>query len=80
MASEMPRRFKKVIALVLDPNAGPDPIPVVAWNSGTADEPHWWAGLPGSYFNLRDLDWKVVSWQPLTKEQTSPERKGQNDG
>jgi len=67
-----PKPFESVLAHVLDPKAGPDPIPVVAWNSGN-DEPHWWAGLPGSYINLRDLNWEVVGWTHLTKEQTSPQ-------
>lgn len=67
----MPRPHQNVILYIADPNVAIHGYPVVGWNSGTNDEPRWWAGVPAYYIALGTQRWTVTHWAPLPGDDAS---------
>lgn len=61
----MPKPHAQVILYVEILSVAIKGKPVVGWNSGSNDKPHWWTGVPGSYINLDVEGWSVSHWAPL---------------
>lgn len=67
----MPRPGLSVVLYVADPDVAIYGLPVVGWNSGTHDAPHWWTGVPGCYIGLMARRWTVTHWAPLPGDEAS---------
>lgn len=66
VSEKRPPLHTEVIGWIEDASVAIHDFPVVVWDSGTAEQPWYFTGVPGRYTALDNYGWTLTHWMPMT--------------